>query len=294
MAHTRRKLANKDQPHDFPVLRLWALGRLAALGLLLGFSPPGLSPAKAQADASRSLESTESEPAATGEGAPSAPQNPEKQIRQLKAKVGELERRNERLAQSFAVADAEADLFREQYQQLRLQNVALGMDALTGDEKALRQRLVLAVSEGYQREMQRREAVNLLGNLLVAARRVLAQAESVDAERRDTFEVAARLVEGYLTGTSIGRFEVGQSLQDGKVVDVNDKLSMVILNIGSGQGVEPGMPFSILRNGSIVGKVKVYNVFEQFSYALIESREHLDKQDEPPLIGDKVKVWTSR
>ncbi|MEM1058314.1 MAG: hypothetical protein AAGK14_03620 [Verrucomicrobiota bacterium] len=208
--------------------------------------------------------------------------------------MGELERRNERLAQSFAVADAEADLFREQYQQLRLQNVALGMDALTGDEKALRQRLVLAVSEGYQREMQRREAVNLLGNLLVAARRVLAQAESVDAERRDTFEVAARLVEGYLTGTSIGRFEVGQSLQDGKVVDVNDKLSMVILNIGSGQGVEPGMPFSILRNGSIVGKVKVYNVFEQFSYALIESREHLDKQDEPPLIGDKVKVWTSR
>jgi len=293
MARTRRKPANKAiDLNQSPGRRfLKATGQLATLGLLLGFSPMGLSPAKAQADAPRSLDSTEPKPAPEGEGKTSAPQD---EVAALKQKIAELERLNDQLTQSMTVANAEAEFFRKQYQTLRLQNEALGVNALTADEKALRERLVRAVGEGYQREMQRRQAVNLLGKLLVAARQVISKAESVDPERRSNFEVAARETEGYLAGKTVGNVKVGSSLQDGQVVDVNDEISIVILNIGREQGVQPGMPFSVMRKGVIVGKVKVFRVDEQFSTALIESREHLEKNDQKPLVGDQVKVQTNR
>lgn len=215
-------------------------------------------------------------------------------LSQLRKKIIELERRNHQLVDSLTVADAEADFFRKEYQKLRLRNEALGVDALTGDEKALQERLVRAVGESYQREMQRREAISLMGNILAATRRILAQAEGVDAERRSAFEVAARRAEGFLSGKTAGSIPVAQRLQDGLVVDVNDNLSAVTINVGRKAGVQPGMPFSVLRNGTIVGKISVYRVGEQLSLALIESRENLEKDDKPILVGDQVKVWTNR
>ncbi len=285
MDPTRRKPVNNPLPGG----AIFGLFRhSAALGLLVGLSLTGLSPASAPAEAPRSFEKTESEkPASSAESESS-------QLDALRKKVKELERHNQQLVRSLTVADAEADFFRKEYQKLRLRNEALGVDVLTGDEKALRERLVRAVGEGYQREMQRREAVSLMGNLLATSRRILAKAEGIDAERRSAFEVAARRAEGFLTGKTAGNILLGSSLQDGQVVSVLEDRPVVILNIGRLQGVQHGMPFSVLRKGKIVGKITVYTVDDQFSTGLIESRESLGKEDEDILVGDQVRVWTQR
>lgn len=262
-----------------------------ALGLLVGLSLTGLSPASALAEAPRSLTKTESKKPALSDESKESELSSQAALRK---KIEELERHNHQLIESLAVADAEADFFRKEYQKLRLRNEALGVDALTGDEEALRDRLVQAVSEGYQREMQRREAVSLMGNLLATSRRILAQAKGIDAERRSAFEVAARRTEGFLSGKTAGNILLGSSLQDGQVVSVHEEQPFVILNIGRLQGVQHGMPFSVLRKGKIVGKITVYSVDDQFSNALIESRESLGKKDQDILVGDLVRVWTQR
>jgi hypothetical protein len=182
----------------------------------------------------------------------------------------QLEKQVQALTDSLSLANAEADFFRQQWQELRLRNEALGVDALTADEKRLEDRVVQAVKELYQTEKQRRETAARLQELIEAGQALIRTASNMDAAKRAEYEVALRSAKEFLAGKRQGPIPVAMSLKDGQILAVNKELNTVVINLGESQGVKPGMPFRIFRGDELIGQVKVFQVREQVSAALVE------------------------
>jgi hypothetical protein len=202
------------------------------------------------------------------------------------ARESTLRRHVTQLQESLALANAEAAFFEQQYKELRLKNEMLGLDALTGDESRMQKRVLQSVKELYQVEKERRELVARLSLLIESSMAVLKTAEKVDPQKRADFEVALRSAKDFLVGNGSALTTVVTELREGQILHVNDELGSVILNIGSKLGVKSGMPFRVLREDKVVGRLKAFQVREQVSAALIEFRS-------PNQIlkrGDKVEV----
>jgi hypothetical protein len=193
--------------------------------------------------------------------------------------------RVERLMDSLILANAEAELFRQQWQDLRLRNEALGVDALTVDEKKLQDKVVQAVTELYQTEKQRREGVALLEKLTGAGQDLIKSGKDLDPTKRAEYEAVLRSVREYIAGKGASPVPIGPDLNNGQIVSISGELSLVIINLGNNQGVKVGMPFRVLRNDSVIGRVKIFEVREQVSAALID----LENKNELK-VGDRVSV----
>jgi len=193
------------------------------------------------------------------------------QVRQLKA--------------SLELANADAEAFRQQWQDLRLRDQALGVDALTADEKRLQDRVVEAVKELYHTEQERLGAVNRLQQLLDAGSAFLKDAK-VDPQKRADYEVALRGARDFLGALGKPDVPIAASLEQGQIVHVNGELNSVILNVGTGVGAKVGMPFRVFREDRLIGRVKAFQVRDQVCAALVESVES-GKQFR---VGDRVAV----
>ncbi len=198
----------------------------------------------------------------------------------------QLEERIDKLTRDLALANAESEYFRQQWEELRLRDEALGVEALTVDERKLEDKLVQAVKELYQSEMRRREALQLLDRLLATSEHLLRTAPHYTPESRADYEVASRSAKDYLAGREAGSLPVGLSLTDGQVVDINAGLNAVILNLGKSLGVKEGMPFRVFQNSVQVGTVKVVLARQFVSAALIDTlKPHVVLK-----VGDRVAV----
>ena len=198
----------------------------------------------------------------------------------------ELEARVKSLTQDLASANAESESFREQWQDLRLRDEALGVEALTVDDQKLEDKLVQAVKELYQSEMKRREALALLAKLLDTTQQILATAPKEDPKTRNDYEVASRSARDYLAGRSGSAIPLGEALDDGRIADLNPGLNAVVLNLGKTQGVKEGMPFLIYQDNVEIGTVKVVLARDLVSAALIESV----KPNAVLKVGDRAAV----
>jgi hypothetical protein len=190
------------------------------------------------------------------------------------------------LQESLALANAEAEFFSQQYKELRLQHELMGIDALTADEQKLQDRVIQAVKELYQVEQERRELVNRLEQLLAASQALLKTADRVSPDLRAEYEVAVRAAREFLAGRGSGPIPLARDLQDGQIVHVNPELNTVIVNVGSRLGLKPGMPLRVLRGEILVGQLKVFQVRETVSAALVEQTAkgmELTK-------GDKIEI----
>ena len=200
----------------------------------------------------------------------------------------ELQKRVATLSDDLIAANGESEYFRQQWQDLRLRDEALGVDALTVDERKLEDKLVQAVKEAYQSEMRRREALLLLDRLRTTTEALLKTAPNYDPKTRADYEVAMRASRDYLAGRNGTSIPLGLSLGDAQVSDLNPQLNSVVLNIGTAQGVKEGMPFLVYQNNAQVGVVKIVLARELVSAALVESL-----QPKVTLkVGDRVAVDT--
>jgi hypothetical protein len=183
----------------------------------------------------------------------------------------QLEARVKTLSENLASANTESEYFREQWTELKLRDEALGVEALTVDERKTEDKLVQAVKELYQSEMKRREALVLLDKLLVSTDRMLQTAPNYDPKVRAAYEVASRGAKDYLAGHSAAAIPLGSSLSDGRIADTKPELNAVILNLGKTQGVKEGMLFLIYQDNVEVGRVKVVLARDLVSAAQVES-----------------------
>ena len=198
----------------------------------------------------------------------------------------QLEARIKTLQDNLASANAESESFREQWQELKLRDEALGVEALTVDESKLEDKLVQAVKELYQSEMKRREALLLLDKLLTTTGQMIQTAPNYDPKVRADYEAASRAAKDYLAGRSGAAIPIGESLSEGRISDVNPQLSTVILNLGKTQGVKEGMPFLIYQNNVEVGTAKVVMARDLISAALVQNL----RPNVVLKVGDKVSV----
>jgi hypothetical protein len=173
---------------------------------------------------------------------------------------------------------------------LTLRDEALGVEALTQDQQKLNDRLVEAVKDFYQTEMKRREAVQLLDKLLATTQALLATAPKEDPQTRADYEVASRAAKDYLAGHEAAAIPLADSLEDGRIADLNPELNAVILNLGRSQGVKEGMPFAIYQDGVEVGRVKVVLARDVISAAMVESI----KPNVVFKVGDRAAVDTQQ
>jgi hypothetical protein len=198
----------------------------------------------------------------------------------------ELETRVKSLTQDVAAANAESESFREQWQDLKLRDEALGVEALTVDDQKLEDKLVQAVKELYQSEMKRREALSLLDKLLDTTQKLIATAPKEDPKTRADYEVASRSARDYIAGRDGASIPLGDSLEDGRIADLNPELNAVVLNLGKGQGVKEGMPFLIYHDNVEIGLVKVVLARDLVSAAVVESV----KPNAVLKVGDRAAV----
>jgi hypothetical protein len=198
----------------------------------------------------------------------------------------ELEAKVKSLSQDLAAANAEAESFREKWEDLKLRDEALGVEALTVDDQKLEDRLTAAVGELYQTEMKRRKALDLLGKLLDSTQKLIATAPKEDPQTRADYEVASRTAKEYLSGHEATAIPVGDSLDDGRIEDLNPDLNAVVINLGKTQGVKEGMPFLVYQDGAEIGTVKVVLARDLVSAAVVESV----KPNAVLKVGDRASV----
>ena len=167
----------------------------------------------------------------------------------------------------------ERDYFRDQASQLKARLEALGADFSEASGSALEQKLFRAVSD---LRLARDEAALFKGALFQLAEaagfyRSVSTVSNFDAS--GAIEGALRNAASALGGAPAGlgsASAVSPSLMGAQVVSINGELSCAVINVGSSSGVVRGMPFRVMRDGAAVCDVRVHDVRERLSAALIE------------------------
>ena len=204
----------------------------------------------------------------------------------LQEKLAVAEATAAKLTESIAVANSEAEVFRRQTGELKLRLEALGVEAVGGNTGKLEQRLLKAVSDLRLAEEARKRLSDSLLGLSEAVLRFLPVAETKDADARLALESQMRQATASLTGEKAGA-ETAASLTDARVISTKDELSLVVADIGARHGVKVGMPLQVTRGNQVIGTVRVVDVRERISGALVQN---LISGREKIRVGDRMKV----
>ena len=81
--------------------------------------------------------------------------------------------------------------------------------------------------------------------------------------------------------------EAPADLSNGRVLSFKEEYSLIVVNLGSRQGVKVGTPFLVTRDGKLVAKARVVDVRERYSGAIIEE---YGTNTEKVKVGDQMHV----
>ncbi|NBZ95921.1 MAG: hypothetical protein EBR40_05765 [Proteobacteria bacterium] len=193
------------------------------------------------------------------------------------------------LTESLAVANGEAEVFRRKSDDLNERIEALGLSSSKGDD-ALRTRLLAAVRDLRLLQKENDEAKERLTALSESVMALLKTSEGINAKARLRVEENLRAANAL-----IGRSASGQGnpagLTGGRVIDVKPDLALVVSDLGSRQGVKTGMPFQVWRGDKQIASVRVVDVRDAVSGAIVQSTA---ANTESVRTGDTLRIDTTR
>ncbi len=264
-----------------PPLRVRTLAGLIAAGI--GLAPAGM--VQGQGDRERSLTDLDIEFTETKLTLQAVTAENAKLRRQL------LEARDSvaALAQSLAIANSEAEVFRREAADLRLRMEALGIEAIGSETEQLENRLIMAVQQLQELADENERLKEQLIRINEALLAFLKTATSGNPEARMLLEEELRTAAELLGGRSRGAeaTPVTPTMLDGMVMSIKPELSLVVGNIGARHGVRIGMPFGIWRNERQIGSAVVVDVRQQISGLVIQ---FLSEGIESVEVGDSLRV----
>lgn len=189
------------------------------------------------------------------------------------------------------MANSEAEMFKRQSADYATQLEALGLAGIDQDPTKVEQRLLTAVREIRNLQKSNDAAKDQLVALSEAVLNLLQASPGIDPAARSQIEAQLRQTNEYLgAGPEAATAEkVEATLTDGMVVGLKNELSLLIVNLGGKQGVKVGMPFKVIRDGSLVGNAMVVEVRDRISGAIIQN---LENEQNPVKMGDRLRVET--
>ena len=194
------------------------------------------------------------------------------------------------LTESLAIANSEAEVFKRETGELKLRMEALGIDSAGSSKSKLEQRLLKAVSDLKIVQDDKDKLADQLVRLSEAVVRYLKSATSTDPDARMALEAEMRAVNealGIPTGQAVEMEQGTPGLTGAMVISVKEEFALVVANVGSKQGVKIGMPFKVIRNGSRIGLIRVVDVREKISGAVIQE---IDSTKNKIKVGDRLEV----
>ena len=200
----------------------------------------------------------------------------------LRQKLAENENSLRALQQSFGSISNEAEVFRRKSSELNARLEALGPASI--DSRLIKLLGELKIATGERSKL--RDA--LIGLTEAAARYqkhagkenagINGELESAMKESTEALGLNAKLPTGAPT--------IPARLTDSIVVSVKDELALIVANVGLHHGARLGMPFDVVRGDTVIGTIRIVDVREKISGALIQNLS----KDETIKVGDRLRV----
>ncbi|CAN5181402.1 hypothetical protein BH23VER1_BH23VER1_17340 [soil metagenome] len=209
----------------------------------------------------------------------------------LEAQLAAVGQRDKAMGESLAAANAEAREYREDYQKIKLQLEALGVDILRKDSRGLDERLLNAVSDLAVAEARVEALSTQMASLTAAVTAFLDSTvitDSAAAARLDDELHAAGSVVADSQPTGLKR-EATRAAEHAKVVSVKADYGLLVLNIGDRDGVRIGTPFLIHRKDRPVATAMVVDSRSAISGAIITD---LIAEGDTVQVGDLARLDT--
>ena len=234
------------------------------------------------------------------------------------------------LTESLALANSEGEVFKRQAEDLQAKFDVLGPGGDSGGEieerllstvneltrlqkeNAMLFERLLALAEGvqiflktveatdneeraaFEKEMQLKAADASNSAAQAEAKALLdamTRSRSAQAEARASLEMELRAADRMLGVGAGDDLDVGPTLTDASVVEVKPEFALVVANIGRNAGVKVGMPFQVWRDNRRIGDVRVIDVRDRISGAVIQN---LVSEEDSIQTGDRLRVDARR
>jgi hypothetical protein len=205
---------------------------------------------------------------------------------QLQEVIIDLQEQNQSLRRSLAEANRGEKQASEQLAKVRVLLDALGKNLLDGGNDRL-------IELAADHEIAKERIIGLetsVTRLAAAVNDYLRQAVVSDPDARLRVETSLRELDAVLGLRQKPRPDVRTgSLQQARIVSIDQESGMLVLNIGESQGARIGMTFRLARGQQPYGKVIIADVRKGVSGVFIES---LDNPAETPRPGDLAILET--
>jgi hypothetical protein len=136
------------------------------------------------------------------------------------------------LTDSLAESNAEAELFRRKFSDLKLRMEALGLESANKDRAKLEQRLLTAVSDLQLQQKEREQYRDQMLRLSEALLQFLQTSQGGDGKARAELEAQLRGTTALIGKTESGTPSEQLTLMDGRVISVKEEWSLVVGNFG--------------------------------------------------------------
>ena len=195
------------------------------------------------------------------------------------------------LNESLAVANAECEVFRRQYSDLKLRMEAFGLASVGDNKEALEQRLLKAVRDlGLVRDEKDKLAERMVA-LSETVLLYMKTATTADPKIRMDVEEQLRAANAAMDESAAKEVTamttVSGNLNAAQVISVKDEYSLAVMNLGSMQGVKIGMPFVIVRGNKFIAHARIVDVRDKISGAVVEE---YGSNTEKVKVGDTMRV----
>lgn len=122
----------------------------------------------------------------------------------------------------------------------------------------------------------------------------MTRSRTAQAEARASLEMELRAADRLLgvgAADDLDAQTAGPTLTDASVVEVKPEFALVVANIGRNAGVKVGMPFQVWRDSRRVGDVRVIDVRDRISGAVVQN---LVSEEDSIKTGDRLRVDARR
>ena len=194
------------------------------------------------------------------------------------------------LTESLAVANGETELFKRKSDDLISRIESLGVISYGKEEDVLRKRLLAAVRDLRIVQKERDAAREHLVRLSESVLGMIKQCDAIGPKTRALVEEELRAA-NLITRDSKNTSENHRGLNNGTIVDVKPDLELVVADLGGREGVKTGMPFQIWRGDRQIASVRMVDVRETISGAIIQN---VSPDAGTVRAGDSLRIDTTR